>query len=157
SNSPTMISAAASMAGAILGTAAYMSPEQARGKPVDKRTDVWAFGVVLYEMLAGLPPFEGETVTEVLGAIMHKEPDWTRLPDETPAPLVRVLRGCLRKDPRQRTHDVNDARIELEAGDLAPAAATPLAGGPSWARFWWLAAAALAAGAILGAGALRLS
>jgi len=156
SNSPTMISAGASMAGTILGTAAYMSPEQARGKPVDKRTDVWAFGVVLYEMLAGRPPFEGETVTEVLGAIMHKEPDWTRLPGETPAPLVRVLRGCLRKDLRQRTHDINDARIELEAGDLAPAAA-PLAAGPAWPRAWWLAAAALAAGAVLGAGALRLS
>jgi Tol biopolymer transport system component len=101
--------------GVILGTAAYMSPEQARGKVLDKRTDVWAFGIVLFEMLARQRVFDGETVTDVLGAIVHKDPDWGLLPVETPAAIRRLLRRCLAKDARQRLHDIADARIEIDA------------------------------------------
>src|SRR5262249_31227229 len=118
SNSPTMMTAG-SMAGTILGTASYMSPEQARGKAIDKRTDVWAFGALLYEMLVGRPAFEGDTVMEVLGAIMHKEPDWVRLPPQTPTAVSRVLRRCLTKDSRQRMHDIADVRIEIEVREWA--------------------------------------
>ena len=99
----------------ILGTAAYMSPEQARGKPVDKRTDVWAFGCVLYEMLAGKRAFEGETVTDVLAAILTKEPDWAALPARDAGRRSRdLLRKCLRRDAKQRLHDIADARLDLE-------------------------------------------
>ncbi len=109
-NSPTI---AASMTGAILGTAAYMSPEQARGKAVDKRTDIWAFGCVLYEMLAGAPVFAGDTITDVVAAVVTKEPDWNALPPETPGHVVSIVRRCLQKDPQRRIHDVADARLEL--------------------------------------------
>jgi serine/threonine protein kinase len=112
SQSPTLISAA-STPGMILGTAAYMSPEQARGKPVDKRTDIWAFGAVLFEMLTGSAAFEGETITDVLGVILHKDPSWEKLPTNTPLAVVRLLRRCLAKDPRQRLHDIADARLEV--------------------------------------------
>src|SRR5690348_362100 len=113
SNSPT-ISRMATQAGIILGTAAYMSPEQAKGKSVDRRTDIWAFGCVLYEMLTGKMAFSGETVTDTLAAILKSEPDWSQLPSATP-PHVRVLlRRCLQKDPRQRLRDIGDARISLE-------------------------------------------
>ncbi|MEO8055448.1 MAG: serine/threonine-protein kinase, partial [Acidobacteriota bacterium] len=94
-HSPTL-TARATAAGVILGTAAYMSPEQARGKPVDKRTDVWAFGCVLFEMLAGKRAFEGETVTDVLAAVLMKEPDWAALPERTPTKIRELLRRCLR-------------------------------------------------------------
>src|ERR1051326_178832 len=100
SNSPTMVTGG-SIAGVILGTAAYMSPEQARGKAVDKRTDIWAFGAVLFEMLSGGQAFEGETVTELLGAVMHKEPDWSKLPRETPSADCRILRRCFARQLRQ--------------------------------------------------------
>src|SRR5262249_5617899 len=123
SHSPTIMSAA-SMPGMILGTAAYMSPEQARGKAIDKRTDVWAFGVVLFEMLTGRAVFEGETLTDVLGAIVHKEPDWSKLPAGLPNSLLRLLRRCLAKDPRQRLHDIADARLEIEAALHEPQEAT---------------------------------
>ncbi len=112
SQSPTLMSAA-STPGMLLGTAAYMSPEQARGKTVDKRTDVWAFGVVLFEMVTGASPFDGETVTDVLGAIVHKEPRWEKLSPALPASLIRLLRRCLAKDARQRLHDIADARLEI--------------------------------------------
>ena len=98
----------------ILGTAAYMSPEQARGKPVDKRTDVWAFGCVLYEMLTGKRAFEGETVTDVLAAVLTREPDWAALPEQTPAAVRRVLRKCLQRDAKLRLRDIADARLDLE-------------------------------------------
>ena len=114
--SPTM-SAQATQAGVILGTAAYMSPEQARGKRVDKRADIWAFGVVLFEMLAGKRLFEGETVSDTLASVLKVEPDWTLLPYETPRLLRELLRRCLTKNPRQRLHDIGDARIELEELD----------------------------------------
>ncbi len=111
--SPTL-TARGTAAGMILGTAAYMSPEQARGKPVDKRTDVWAFGCVLFEMLTGKRAFEGETVTDVLAAVLMKEPDWAALPEQTPGKIRDLLRRCLRREAKQRLHDIADARLELE-------------------------------------------
>jgi serine/threonine protein kinase len=112
--SPTMTSPAATRAGIILGTAAYMSPEQAKGRTADKRSDVWAFGCVLYEMLTGRAPFAGETVSEVLGEILKSEPDWHRLPPDTPDGIRRLLRRCLQKDPFERLHDIADARLEID-------------------------------------------
>jgi Tol biopolymer transport system component len=118
----------------ILGTAAYMSPEQARGKSVDSRTDIWAFGCVLYELLTGRQMFRGETITDVLGAILHREPDWDALPERLPASIHRLLRRCLERDQRKRRRDIGDARIVIEeavsggwddhrpaTGDAAPA------------------------------------
>ena len=113
SSSPT-ISRMATQAGIILGTAAYMSPEQAKGKLVDRRTDIWAFGCVLYEILTGKMAFSGETVTDTLAAILKSEPDWSQLPSSTPAHVRVLLRRCLQKDPRQRLRDIGDARISLE-------------------------------------------
>ena len=113
SSSPT-ITRMATQAGIILGTAPYMSPEQAKGKTVDRRTDIWAFGCVLYEMLTGKQAFAGETVTDTLAAILRSEPDWSQLPSATPAHVRVLLRGCLQKDPRQRLRDIGDARVSLE-------------------------------------------
>ena len=100
--------------GVILGTAAYMSPEQARGKEVDKRTDVWAFGCVLYDMLTGKAAFAGDTLSDTIAAILTRDPDWSRLPAEVPEPVRRLLRRCLQKDVNRRLRDMGDARIELE-------------------------------------------
>lgn len=100
--------------GMILGTAAYMSPEQARSRSVDKRTDIWAFGCVLYECLTGKPVLQGETVSDTLALVLKGEPDWTNLPSNTPANIRILLRRCLQKDPRKRLHDIADARIEME-------------------------------------------
>ena len=113
SNSPTL-SVGQTLGGAILGTAAYMSPEQARGRTVDKRTDIWAFGCVAYEMLTGQQTFGGETVTDIVAAVMKGEPDWSRLPAATPSPLHLLLRQCLRKQAKERLHEIADARIALE-------------------------------------------
>ena len=113
SQSPTL-TARASQMGVILGTAAYMSPEQARGKPVDKRADIWAFGAVLYEMLVGARAFPGDDVSQTLARVIDREPDWDALPAGTPPRLVRVMQRCLRKDPRSRLHDIADARLEIE-------------------------------------------
>ena len=88
------------MPGLIIGTAAYMAPEQARGKPADKRADLWAFGCVLYEMLSGVRAFSGQDMSETLAAVIKGEPDWHALTDETPAPIRRLLRRCFAKDPR---------------------------------------------------------
>jgi Tol biopolymer transport system component len=119
SNSPTL-SRAATMRGVILGTAAYMSPEQARGKVCDKRTDIWAFGCVLYELLTGKQAFNGEDITEILASVVKSEPDWTALPANI-SPSIRVLlRRCLRKDRRQRTPDAATIRIEIEDAIAAP-------------------------------------
>lgn len=112
-NSPTL-SALATQAGMILGTAAYMAPEQAKGKPVDRRADIWAFGCVLFEMLSGKKPFEGETISDLLAAVIRGEPEWTDLPEKTPAAIKRLIRRCLVKDPKQRLRDVGDARIAIE-------------------------------------------
>jgi eukaryotic-like serine/threonine-protein kinase len=123
SNSPTL-SAIQSAAGVIMGTAAYMSPEQARGRPVDKRTDIWAFGCVVFEMLTGQLVFpNGETVSDTLAGILAREPDWNLLPASTPPKLRALLQRCLRKDVRQRLQDIGDARIELEEARREPAAA----------------------------------
>ena len=100
--------------GMILGTAPYMSPEQARGKVVDKRADIWAFGCVLFEMLTGRRPFDGETSSDTISAILTREPDWTALPVATPARLRGLLQRCLEKDPKRRMRDIGDARIEIE-------------------------------------------
>jgi serine/threonine protein kinase len=114
SQSPTLTSPALlTNRGVILGTAAYMSPEQARGRSTDQRTDVWAFGCVLYEMLTGRAAFAGATVTDVLASIIEREPDWQRLPAATPEPVRRLLRRCLAKDARQRLHHIADAALEL--------------------------------------------
>ena len=113
SESPTM-TAAATRAGVILGTAAYMSPEQAKGKPADRRADIWAFGCVLYEMLTGVRPFGGGNVSEVLAEVIKSEPDWEALPDATPTHIRLVERQCLQKDPRLRLHDVADLRLAMD-------------------------------------------
>jgi len=100
--------------GVIAGTAAYMSPEQARGKAVDKRTDIWAFGCVLYEMLTTRPPFRGETVSDTIARILEREADWSALPSETTVSIRRLIQRCLEKDPKRRLRDIGDARLELE-------------------------------------------
>ena len=129
-------SAQVTLAGTLLGTPAYMSPEQAKGKPVDRRTDIWAFGCTLYECLAGAPAFAGETSTEVLGAVMHTEPDWTLLPTETPHSLLRLLKRCLTKDAHRRLHDIADARIEIEDLMSKPSGDTPVMSHRSPYRQW---------------------
>ena len=113
SHSPTL-SQAATQAGVLLGTAAYMSPEQARGKPVDKRTDIWAFGVVLYEMLTGRRIFEGEDVTDTLASVLKSDPEWKALSAETPAVVRRLLQRCLMRDAQRRLRDIGEARITIE-------------------------------------------
>jgi eukaryotic-like serine/threonine-protein kinase len=114
SQSPTIATPAMTQVGVMLGTAAYMSPEQAKGKTADKRSDVWAFGCVLYEMLTGRSAFAGEGVVETLGAVIQKNPDWTALPADTPQEIGRLLRRCLHKDRRQRLPDIGTARIEIQ-------------------------------------------
>jgi len=150
--SPT-ITFGATAQGVILGTAAYMSPEQARGLPVDKRADIWAFGVVLFEMLVGETAFAAATVPDTLAAVLTRELDWQRLPPSTPAPIRRLLRRCLARDPRERQRDIGDARLviaEVLAGvdeaSLAVAASptTPAVRTPKP----WIAAAGLLAGAL---------
>src|SRR5262245_11561556 len=126
SMSPTMVSPA-TQAGIILGTAQYMSPEQARGKAVDQRADIWAFGCVLFEMLTGRSPFEsGDTVSDAIAAILTNEPKWGALPVSTPAAVRRLLRRCLQKDVNRRIHHVADVRLELQdAADFEPSSAAP--------------------------------
>jgi eukaryotic-like serine/threonine-protein kinase len=126
SMSPTITTPAMTQAGMILGTAAYMSPEQARGKAIDKRTDVWAFGCVVYEMLTGRAAFAGDTLPDTIAAILEREPNWSVLPAATPAPIRRLLLRCLDKDAKRRLRDVGDARTEIDdvlggATTLAPA------------------------------------
>ena len=121
--SPTVTSGATGT-GVILGTAAYMSPEQARGRPVDKRTDLFSFGCVLYECLTGQRAFPGETVSDSLAAILRAEPDWSALPSNTPAAIRRLLARALRKDPKRRLQDMADARIEIEDAIASPHAPT---------------------------------
>ena len=157
--SPTITTPAMTQAGIILGTAAYMSPEQAKGKPADRRSDLWAFGCVLYEMLTGARAFAGEDVGDTLAAVLRGEPDWRKLSTETPAPIRRLLRRCLEKDRRRRLADAADARLELDeavaewtAPILAPIASKPVPR-PVWKRAAPIVAAgligALAAGAIV--------
>ena len=144
--------------GTILGTPGYMSPEQARGKPVDRRTDIWAFGCVLFEMLSGTDAFEvGETVSDAIAAILTREPDWTALPADVPAHIRLLLRRCLQKDPQKRLRDIGDARIQIDEGPIEGALLAPMAPPrPWWKRAVPAAIAALAAGAFVGAGMWRL-
>jgi len=150
SASPTMTHHATS-AGIILGTAAYMSPEQARGKSLDRRTDIWSFGCVLYECLSGKQAFAGETVSDVIARILQTEPDWSALPASTPRRIRDLLARCLKRDARERQRDVGDARLELlearAAGDAAASDASASAGrgGPRWALVAGLALVAFAA------------
>ena len=150
-SSPTM-TISPTRAGMILGTAAYMSPEQARGKVVDKRADIWAFGVVLYEMLTGRALFAGETVSDTLASVLKSDPDWTRLPAGTPAPIRRLLRRCLERDRKRRLHDIADARLEIEEALTEPELPAP--SGTKQYRLAWIAAAGLLLGA---GGAWQLS
>ncbi|MEO7145578.1 MAG: protein kinase [Bryobacteraceae bacterium] len=113
SNSPT-VTLSATRAGVILGTAGYMSPEQARGVAADKRADIWSFGVVLFEMLTGRRAFAGETISDTLAAVLKTDPDWSALPAGTPPPIRRLLRRCLEKDRKKRLHDIADARLEID-------------------------------------------
>ena len=144
--SPTM--ASPTMAGVILGTAPYMSPEQARGKPLDRRTDVWSFGCVLYEMLTGARPFTGETVTDVLAAVVKEEPDWSALPAPLDPRATAILQRCLRKDTRQRQRDLGDVALQirelLAAGpgdaDSTSASASGRAGRSAAVAGWAVAA-----------------
>ena len=115
SQSPTIsLTAAATQMGMVMGTAAYMSPEQASGSPVDKRADIWAFGVVLYEMLTGARPFAGGNVSETLARVIDREPDWAVLPDDLPLGLSNFLRHCLQKNPKKRVRDIGDVRLAME-------------------------------------------
>jgi Tol biopolymer transport system component len=144
-------SPAATVAGVILGTAAYMSPEQARGKALDKRTDIWAFGCVLFEMLAGKRPFEGETLTDTIAAIVKNEPDWRALPHGTPAAVRWVIARCLKKDPAERLRDIGDGRFQLEDPVRDPGGAavvpTPVPARREWVG--WIAAVLMLGVALL--------
>lgn len=145
-NSPT-ISDAATWQGMILGTAAYMSPEQARGKVVDKRTDIWAFGCVLYELLSGTHAFPGADITEILAAVIKSEPDWSRLPGNTPSAIRALLGRCLQKDKTLRMRDAGDARIEIQEALAAPRDADGTTSVPAWkSKLSWIAAPVLLAG-----------
>jgi len=159
SQSPTLAQSG-TQAGVILGTAAYMSPEQARGKPVDRRTDVWAFGVLLWEMLTGRALFAGDSVADVIAAVMKEEPDMGALPAETPWAVCRLVERCLRKDPRTRLPDIGAARLDLQevlAGKGREPSAASDEGAPGAAAYrhlsrqrwaWacaWLVTAAVAA------------
>jgi len=151
--SPTL-TLAATRAGIIMGTAAYMSPEQASGKTADRRSDVWSFGVVLMEMLTGRRLFEGETISHTLAFVLTKDPDWAGLPPTTPASIHRLLRRCLEKDRRKRLPDIGSARLEIEEALTTPAAAitapAPAASRPSLLMrvLPWAVAAIVAAMAI---------
>ncbi len=154
SQSPTLTRGTGS--GVILGTAAYMSPEQARGKTVDRRSDIWSFGVLVFEMLSGRKLFAGETASDTLAAVLTREPDWSLLPAGTPGALVRLLRLCLTRDPKHRLQSIGDARVELEQEPElerdTEAASAALRSGPAraiWRAVLWPLAAA-------GAGALLL-
>ncbi len=154
-NSPTL-TRMATMQGVLLGTAAYMSPEQAKAKPVDRRADIWAFGCVLYEMLTGKMAFSGETVTDTLAAVIRAEPDWTHLPKETPARVRVLLQRCLQKDPKRRLRDIGDARISLDevlsgAPEPSPSAVAAPVSAPLWRRAlpWAVACIAVLATIVL--------
>ena len=160
-NSPTL-TARATQLGMILGTAAYMAPEQAKGRPVDRRADVWAFGVVLFEMLAGRRAFDGDDISEVLASVLKLEPNWDALPADLPPSVRRLLRRCLEKDPKKRLRDVGEGMLQLDdalasgsttsmVGDVgaAVAAAAAAAPMPLWRRALPLAATAVATAAVV--------
>ena len=146
SMSPTITSPAMTQAGVILGTAAYMSPEQAKGRRVDERSDVWAFGAVLYEMLTGRRAFDGEDMVDVLGAVTRMDPDWSAIPAGVPAPVLTLVKACLIKDPRRRVGDMGSVLFVLEHLDSLTTKSTPA--GRDRSIKTWVVAAAIALGAI---------
>jgi dipeptidyl aminopeptidase/acylaminoacyl peptidase len=153
--SPTL-SLHATHAGVILGTAAYMSPEQARGRAVDKRTDIWAFGCVLYEMLTGRRLFEGEDASETMAFVITREPDWKALPPSTPASIRKLLRRCLERNRAKRLADIADAKLEIDEAIAEPqtaqgAAVAIPAGAPARGTLAWVSTAALLAGLAIAA------
>jgi serine/threonine-protein kinase len=155
--SPTIspaISAQLTGRNVLLGTAAYMSPEQARGKPVDRRCDIWSFGAVLFEMLTGRQLFSGETVSDTLAAVLRKEPNWDELPRDTPFQVRRLLRRCLERDPKRRLRDIGEARVRLERWSRDPSSMSEgdHVGTPSRGRAWtpWIVALVAAVAAVLG-------
>src|SRR5688572_27409570 len=125
SQSPTITTPAMTQMGVILGTAAYMAPEQAKGRPADKRSDVWAFGCVLYEMLTGKRAFDGEDVSDTLAAVLRGAPDWSVLPSQLSPTLLVYLRRCLTRDPAQRVHDISDVRLALGGAFDVPLVSVP--------------------------------
>ena len=141
---PALTSLAGTQLGTIMGTAAYMSPEQARGKPIDKRADIWAFGCVLYEMLTGKRPFAGDEASDTIAKIIERDPDWTTLDPVAPASMSRLVRRCLQKDPRDRLRDIGDARIELAEAQAASGAEPGAVARP------WRARGVLGAGVLAG-------
>ena len=147
SQSPTVYNPAATQPGLIIGTAAYMAPEQARGRPADKRADIWAFGCVLYEMLSGVRAFSGQDVSETLAAVIKGEPDWHALTNETPAPIRRLLRRCFAKEPKGRLSDASMARLEIDEALSGPQLDNPAARTTSrrMERFVWAPALVLVA------------
>jgi len=154
-SSPTITHMATS-AGVILGTAAYMSPEQARGKSVDRRTDIWSFGCVFYECLTGRSLFGGETVSDVIARILEREPDWAALPENTPPRVRELLERCLRKDPKSRLRDIGDARLELAEAHAGAPGVEPSRPTPARAsRAPWIAAVAVLAVALAASIVLR--
>jgi predicted Ser/Thr protein kinase len=145
-SSPTLTMQGAvqgTMAGMIMGTAAYMSPEQARGQKVDKRADIWSFGVVLYELLTGRNLFGGDTVSDTLAAVLKTDPDWSALPPDTPPAIRRLLRHCLERERKRRLADIADARLEIDeaAGESVDRALAPAVAPHARAAFLWLIAA----------------
>jgi serine/threonine-protein kinase len=145
--------------GTLLGTAAYMSPEQAKGRPADKRSDIWAFGCVLYEMLTGRRAFEGDDVSDTLAAVLRGEPDWSALPPDLPTPLRTLIRRSIQKDPKRRLPDIGVTRLEIDEMLASPAtelsAASVIVAAPSrsgWHTALWALAAALGGGLAAGAG-----
>jgi len=161
-NSPTFTTPAMTERGLILGTAAYMAPEQARGRPVDKRADIWSFGVVFFEMLTGRQLFAGDTVSDTLAAVLRQDVPWRDLPAETPAAVRRVLERCLERDSKRRLRDIGDARLDLEGALAGPAAAEPPVRAPAPRRSavaawlpWAVAALAIAAAAAIWMAACR--
>ena len=156
SQSPTITTPAMTRMGVIMGTTAYMSPEQAKGKPLDKRADIWAFGCVLYEMLTGKRAFEGEDVSDTLAFIITKEPNWPALPATTPSSIRRLLRRSVEKDRKRRLSDMADARLEIDEAGAAPttgegaARAPVMLAAPRWRRVLpWSVASALGVGLAL--------
>ena len=158
-NSPTLTARATQM-GVIMGTAAYMAPEQAKGRPVDRRADIWAFGVVLYEMLTGRRGYEAEDISDTLAAVLTRDVDWQALPADTPARLRGLVRDCLARDPKNRLRDIGEARRVLDqlisgAPEIEPAPssiiAVPAPQVPAWRRAlpWAIAALAILAAATI--------
>jgi Tol biopolymer transport system component len=161
SSGATITSPAMSMQGLIIGTAAYMSPEQTRGKAVDRRADIWAFGVVCYEMLTGRRAFEGEEISDVLAAVLRQDIDWNVLPANTPLPITRLLERCLDRDPKQRLRDIGEARVTIDRAISGAPAVAASAGKvdsprPAWRRAM-PAAAVVVASALTGLGVWALT